>query len=96
MTHWAAPFCRSAVAWLDEQSIASNLRGVPGPGHPDQGGEGPSGTDQVEVDLTHLPRPTGPLAVQPGDRWNFQLWYRDSTGGTATFNLTDPLEVNLL
>ncbi len=54
---------------------------------------GSSGSVSIDVDLMSLPRPTGPIAVQPGDTWNFQLWYRDTAGGVATSNLTDAVEV---
>lgn len=42
----------------------------------------------IEVDLTSLPRPSGSTAVQPGETWNFQLWYRDQNPG-STSNFTD-------
>ncbi len=44
-------------------------------------GQGP--TFSIQVDLTSMPvNPTA--AVQPGDTWNFQCWYRD-LGGTNNF-----------
>lgn len=33
------------------------------------------------------------IAVSPGDRLNFQFWYRDSAAGGLGFNLTDGLEI---
>ena len=45
-------------------------------------GQGP--TFSIQVDLTAVPQPTGPVAVQPGDFWNFQAWYRD-LGNTSNF-----------
>ena len=45
-------------------------------------GQGP--TFSIQVDLTNVPQPTGPVAVQPGETWNFQAWYRD-IGGTNNF-----------
>ncbi len=51
-------------------------------------GQGP--TFSIQVDLTAVPRPTGPVAVQPGDTWNFQAWYRD-VGNTNNF--TDAVSV---
>ena len=50
-------------------------------------GQGP--TFSIQVDLTAVPQPTGPVAVQPGETWNFQAWYRD--GGTNNF--TDAVEI---
>ena len=51
-------------------------------------GQGP--TFSIQVDLTAVPQPTGRVAVQPGDTWNFQAWYRD-IGGTNNF--TDGVEI---
>jgi TLD len=44
----------------------------------------------IQVDLNSLPRPKmGPVAVQPGETWNFQGWYRDG----ATSNFTDGVSI---
>ncbi|MEZ5974635.1 MAG: hypothetical protein R3E96_07270, partial [Planctomycetota bacterium] len=40
------------------------------------------------IDLTSIARPTGPVAAQVGDTWNFQFWYRDG----ATSNFSNGLE----
>ena len=37
-----------------------------------------------EVDTTSIPLQP-PVAVQPGETWNFQIWNRDSTGGGSNF-----------
>ena len=39
----------------------------------------------LRVDLTQVPTPTGLVAVQPGETWNFQCWHRD-IGGTSNFS----------
>lgn len=39
--------------------------------------------------------PLGPVALQPGDLWCFQTWYRDRLGSTATSNTSDALRVTL-
>jgi len=55
---------------------------------------GAAGTVSVLADLTSLPQPSGAVAVQAGDTWNFQCWYRDlAAGGGATSNFSDGLEV---
>ncbi len=54
---------------------------------------GPAGEVSLALDLTQTPQPTGFVSVQPGDSWNFQAWYRDAVGGSATSNFTDGLEV---
>ncbi|MCP3915755.1 MAG: hypothetical protein GY711_09385 [bacterium] len=48
---------------------------------------GPTGS--LQVDLTALPV-NPPVAVQPGETWNFQCWYRD-IGGTNNF--TDGISI---
>ncbi len=50
-------------------------------------GQGPSFS--LQIDLTSIPV-NPPVAVQPGDTWNFQAWYRDA-GGTTNF--TDAVAV---
>ncbi len=50
-------------------------------------GQGP--TFELELDLTSMPMNPS-VAVQPGETWNFQAWYRD-VGSTSNF--TDALEV---
>ena len=54
---------------------------------------GATGEVSLALDLTQTPQPTGFVSVQPGETWNFQAWYRDAVGGTATSNFTDGLEV---
>ncbi|MCP3920284.1 MAG: hypothetical protein GY711_32560 [bacterium] len=48
--------------------------------------QGPSGS--IALDLGAIPV-NPPTAVQPGDTWNFQCWYRDS----GTSNFSDGLSV---
>ena len=55
---------------------------------------GATGSITILTDLTALPQPTGAVAVVPGDTWNFQAWFRDtSMAGTPTSNLSNGLEV---
>jgi hypothetical protein len=54
---------------------------------------GPMGSFSLPVDLNGVPTPTGPVAVTPGDTWNYQAWFRDAVGGVATSNFTDALGV---
>lgn len=51
---------------------------------------GVAGSAQLQLDLAALPRPGGPITVQPGDTWNFQFWHRD--GGTSNFTTAVGLE----
>ena len=53
-------------------------------------GQGP--TFSIQIDLTAVPQPTGPVAVQPDDTWNFQCWYRDLVN---TNNFTDAVSILL-
>ncbi len=52
-----------------------------------------SGAFQLALDLAAHPTPAGTVAVQPGETWRFQAWYRDSLLGIPTSNFTDALEV---
>ena len=54
---------------------------------------GAVGEVSLSVDLTSVPQPNGSVAVAAGETWNFQGWFRDSVGGTATSNFTDGLSV---
>jgi hypothetical protein len=54
---------------------------------------GASGSFQLTLDLTRTPQPTGNVAIQPGETWNFQAWHRDSHGGVATSNFTDAISI---
>ncbi|MCP3914372.1 MAG: lytic polysaccharide monooxygenase [bacterium] len=52
---------------------------------------GANGTFAIDVDLTALPL-SPPVAALPGERWNFQAWYRDALP-TPTSNFTDAIGV---
>ncbi|MEM6671788.1 MAG: hypothetical protein AAF726_03030 [Planctomycetota bacterium] len=56
---------------------------------------GTSGAIDLAIDLTQIPRPTGPVVGSAGQTWNFQAWYRDAVGGSATSNFTDGLSIML-
>ncbi|MCP3919876.1 MAG: hypothetical protein GY711_30455 [bacterium] len=51
--------------------------------------QGPNGS--LRIDLFAIPV-NPPQAVQPGDTWNFQCWYRDNQPG-ATSNFTDAVSL---
>ena len=53
---------------------------------------GATGSFALDVDLTRMPQPSGNVAVQPGETWNFQAWHRDANP-TVTSNFTDALSV---
>ncbi len=53
---------------------------------------GASGSMDYIVNLTAMPGPLGSVAVQAGETWNFQCWYRDQTPG-HTSNFSDGLSV---
>lgn len=54
---------------------------------------GPGGTFSLQVNLTAIPSPTGPVGTSIGDTWNFQTWYRDSSPAGPTSNFTNGLEI---
>ncbi|MCP3919398.1 MAG: hypothetical protein GY711_28000 [bacterium] len=46
---------------------------------------GDMGSFSIPIDLTAVPIATGPpVAIAPGQSWNFQAWFRD-VGGTSNF-----------
>ena len=51
-------------------------------------GQGPSFS--LQLDLTSMPV-NPPVAVQPGDTWNFQAWYRDVGNSN---NFTDAVSID--
>ena len=53
------------------------------------------GTLVAQVDLTAIPQPTGPVAVQPGETWHFQAWHRTTLAGQPTSDFTDAVRVTL-
>ncbi|MEZ6015706.1 MAG: hypothetical protein R3F49_11365 [Planctomycetota bacterium] len=56
---------------------------------------GEAGTIRLVLELGLLPQPSGTAAAQAGEVWNFQLWHRDSAGGSATSNFTSGLALTL-
>ncbi|MDA1266300.1 MAG: hypothetical protein O2816_14565 [Planctomycetota bacterium] len=48
---------------------------------------GAEGEFAIVVDTLALPMPSGSQAIQPGETWNFQAWYRDNNPG-PTSNFT--------
>ncbi|MEZ6015246.1 MAG: hypothetical protein R3F49_09045 [Planctomycetota bacterium] len=51
------------------------------------------GSFSLALNLTQTPQPSGTVAITAGQTWNFQAWYRDSVGGSATSNFTNGLSV---
>lgn len=52
---------------------------------------GTGGTVSIMADMTNVPV-NPPIAAQPGDTWNFTLWFRDNNP-SQTSNFTDGLSV---
>ena len=53
---------------------------------------GTAGRFSLAVDLDAVPQPSAFAAVQPGETWRFQVWYRD-TGSAAGSNLTNSIAI---
>jgi FG-GAP repeat len=53
---------------------------------------GPGGAVSIQLDLANTPTPGGPVSIQAGETWNFQLWFRDSNPG-PTSNFTDGVAI---
>ncbi len=54
---------------------------------------GPSGITSLALDLASIPRPSGTVAILPGERWSFQYWYRDTASTGPVSNFSDALLV---
>ncbi|MEM8709456.1 MAG: hypothetical protein AAGG01_00775 [Planctomycetota bacterium] len=48
---------------------------------------------EIQADLSQIPQATGPVAVSPGQTWNFTAWFRDSVNGIPTSNFADAVSV---
>ena len=51
------------------------------------------GRGSLRIDLAAMPQATGTVAVQAGETWNFQAWYRDPAAPSTTSNFTEGLEI---
>jgi hypothetical protein len=56
---------------------------------------GSSGAFSLQLDLTGVPTPLGPVAIQPGETWYWQTWFRDNNP-TSTSNFTDGVGITFL
>jgi hypothetical protein len=54
---------------------------------------GSLGEIELLTDLTQQPTPNGLISVLAGDTWNYQVWHRDSLGGSPTSNFSDALQI---
>ena len=53
-----------------------------------------AGEFSLPIDLTQHPTAAGTVAVQAGETWHFQAWYRDTFIVFPTSNFTDAVEVH--
>lgn len=53
---------------------------------------GSNGAFSLQLDLDQTPTPSGNVAIQAGETWNFQAWYRDRNPTTTT-NFTDAVSI---
>ncbi|MDF1839321.1 MAG: hypothetical protein P1V35_15745 [Planctomycetota bacterium] len=54
---------------------------------------GPFERIALQVNLSDIAQPLGSTAIQPGQTWNFQLWYRDRTTSGSVSNLTSATSI---
>ncbi|QDV06015.1 hypothetical protein Poly30_15190 [Planctomycetes bacterium Poly30] len=54
---------------------------------------GLGGTIALPINLNQIPQPNGFVSAAPGQTWNFQAWYRDSSPTGPTSNFTDGLAI---
>ncbi len=52
-----------------------------------------AGKGTLLLDLTMTPTPQTPVAVQAGETWNYQAWYRDFDNGMSVSNFTNAISV---
>jgi len=71
--------------------LAGSIGRYVGPGQIQNSGG--TGAFELLLDLSQTPTPTGLVAIAAGEVWNFQVWYRDSIGGTATSNFTSAVSI---
>ncbi len=65
-----------------------------GPGQVQNSGS--AGEFELALDLNSIPQPLGAAAVQAGDTWRFQAWFRDMVGGVPESNFTEAVRVQFL
>lgn len=53
---------------------------------------GPVGAVLMDLDLTDIPQPAGPISVMPGEMWHWQYWYRDNNP-SSTSNFSDAYRI---
>lgn len=53
---------------------------------------GATGEFSLALDLTNVPQPLGPVAIQAGETWHWQAWFRDLNPG-STSNFTDGIMI---
>ena len=71
--------------------VAGSIGRYVGPGQIQSSGT--SGSISLALDLMNVPQPTGFVAVQPGEEWNFQLWHRDQGPAGPSSNLTNGISI---
>ncbi|MEM6674632.1 MAG: VCBS repeat-containing protein [Planctomycetota bacterium] len=52
-----------------------------------------TGRFSLDIDLTAIPSPSGPVATVPGSVWRFQAWHRDVGATGVTSNFSDALTI---
>ncbi len=56
---------------------------------------GTSGFVLMDIDLGDVPQPQGPVAVMPGESWNWQFWFRDNNPQN-TSNFSDAYRIGFV
>lgn len=57
-------------------------------------GSGDNGFVSLRIDANAIPQPTGSVAAQPGETWNFTFWHRDTTPSGPVSNFSRALEID--
>ncbi|MDA1266835.1 MAG: hypothetical protein O2816_17280, partial [Planctomycetota bacterium] len=56
---------------------------------------GATGEFSLQLNLSAVPTPLGDVAIQPGETWYWQAWYRDNNPA-PTSNFTDGVCITFL
>lgn len=67
--------------------LSGNIGRYVGPGQIQN--TGLDGSFSLQADLTSVPQPSGAVAAQAGQTWNFQAWHRDTGASGPSSNFTN-------
>jgi len=91
LTSQTQDFATIPVGSIGNRCIGGAIGRFVGPGQILNSGT--IGQFDLTIDFDLLPTPTGMVSALAGETWHFQAWFRDTSGGQATSNLSNGLSV---